>query len=280
MNHDTGNRIILWEAHRGGGGGIEMPESCLAGFEFGWLLGARPEADVNRTRDGVIVSVHDDTLDRIIPELPESMKGRKISAMTYEQLRSLESGNAACPGQHIPSLNELFERMKKDPEKHMILDYKNVDLRELAELIAAYGVAGQLTFASCQPEKCREIKALLPEIRIKVWIGGSREEILGTFHSLAEQSFSGFEEIQLHLNDRPDHTSGEWRYQLTADDISGALKCTADAGVLLQVLPWKFEKDDLFRILELGIRSFAVDYPIHFVRWCAEYFAGQKKESR
>ena len=61
MNHDTGNRIILWEAHRGGGGGIEMPESCLAGFEFGWLLGARPEADVNRTRDGVIVSVHDDT---------------------------------------------------------------------------------------------------------------------------------------------------------------------------------------------------------------------------
>lgn len=98
MNHDTGNRIILWEAHRGGGGGIEMPESCLAGFEFGWLLGARPEADVNRTRDGVIVSVHDDTLDRIIPELPESMKGRKISAMMYEQLRSLESGNAACPG--------------------------------------------------------------------------------------------------------------------------------------------------------------------------------------
>ena len=67
---------------------------------------------------------------------------------------------------------------------------------------------------------------------------------------------------------------------LTEDDISNALKCTAGAGVLLQALPWKFEKDDLFRILELGVRSFAVDYPVHFIRWCAEYFAKQKEELR
>ncbi len=281
MDHrNTENKIILWEAHRGGGGGIEMPESSLAGFEFGWMLGARPEADVNRTCDGVLVSVHDNTLDRIIPDLPESMRGRRISEMTYGQLRACESGNAACPGQHIPSLKELFERMKADPAKHMILDYKNAPVPELADLIAAYGVAGQLTFASSRTEECRKIKALLPELRIKVWIGGTREAILGTFNSLAKQSFSGFEEIQLHLNDRPDHAPGEWRYQLTEDDIFNALKCTAGAGVLLQALPWKFEKDDLFRILELGVRSFAVDYPVHFIRWCAEYFAKQKEELR
>ena len=56
MAQAAGNRredgIILWEAHRGGGGGKEMPESCPLSFEYGWMLGGRPEADVNMTADG------------------------------------------------------------------------------------------------------------------------------------------------------------------------------------------------------------------------------------
>ena len=67
--------IILWEAHRAGAGGTELPESCLAAFEFGWGLGGRPEADVNLTSDGVMVSVHDPTLDRIGRNLPDHLNG-------------------------------------------------------------------------------------------------------------------------------------------------------------------------------------------------------------
>lgn len=38
----TGDGIILWEAHRGGGG-YELPESTPVGFEYAWMLGgARP----------------------------------------------------------------------------------------------------------------------------------------------------------------------------------------------------------------------------------------------
>lgn len=37
-NREVEDRIVVWEAHRGGGGGFEMPESCLAGFEYGWML--------------------------------------------------------------------------------------------------------------------------------------------------------------------------------------------------------------------------------------------------
>ena len=50
--------IILWEAHRAGGGGVERPESCMLSFDYGWSFGGRPEADVHATKDGVIVSVH------------------------------------------------------------------------------------------------------------------------------------------------------------------------------------------------------------------------------
>lgn len=269
------NRIVVWEAHRGGGGGYEMPESCLAGFEYGWMLGARPEADVNRTADGVFVSVHDNTLDRIIENLPQEWRGRPIGELTYRQIRSCDPGGSRLPGQRIPSLEELFARLKDDPRKGMILDDKNAEPEALAALVAEYGVAGQLTFASCRPEKCAEVKSRIPEIRIKVWIGGCREAVLNQFHALAEKEFHGFEEVQLHLNDRPGHAAGGWRYELTEDDVSDALRRTRDSGVLLQVLPWNFEREDLFRILDLGVRSFAVDYPVRFVRGCAEYFSKQ-----
>ena len=66
--------IILWEAHRGGGGGYEMPESCKLSFEYGWLHGGRPEADVNLTSDNVMVSLHDPNLNRIARNLPEQYK--------------------------------------------------------------------------------------------------------------------------------------------------------------------------------------------------------------
>ncbi|MFA6102282.1 MAG: hypothetical protein WCV67_17275 [Victivallaceae bacterium] len=50
--------IDIWEAHRGGGGN-EMPEPCPASFEYAWIIGAVPEADVNTTADGVLISLHD-----------------------------------------------------------------------------------------------------------------------------------------------------------------------------------------------------------------------------
>ena len=57
--------------------------------------------------------------------------------------------------------------------------------------------------------------------------------------------------------------------------MAEALRITGENGVLLQVLPWKFEKADLDAILDLGVRSFAVDYPNKFKKICAVYFAGQ-----
>ena len=75
--------IILWEAHRAGAGGYELPESCLAAFEYGWSLGGRPEADVNLTSDGVMVSLHDATLDRIC----RNLSTRRTSSRLFRQRR-------------------------------------------------------------------------------------------------------------------------------------------------------------------------------------------------
>lgn len=265
------DRILLWEAHRGGGGGNEMPESCPLSFEYGWLLGGRPEADVNMTADGVMVSVHDSTLDRIARNLPEEFRGKPIPELTWKQIQSCETGSTEFPGQRIPSLEELFTRLAKFPERHMILDYKRVKLERLAELILRCGVGGQLTFASCDRELCRRMKSLVPEIRTKNWLGGNAESIRNQFQTLAGEDFADISEVQLHLNDA--ETPGEWRYQTTPQFVREALETTRKSAVLLQVLPWQFEREDLFDILNLGVRSFAVDFPSKFLRICAEFFA-------
>ena len=105
--------IILWEAHRAGAGGVELPESCIAAFEYGWELGGRPEADVNVTSDGVLVSLHDRTLDRIAQNLPEHLKGRAVSEMTWEELKSVDIGWEDFPDQHVTDLATLFSILQK-----------------------------------------------------------------------------------------------------------------------------------------------------------------------
>ncbi len=265
--------ILLWEAHRGGGGGFEMPESCMASFEYGWLLGGRPEADINETKDGCIVSVHDATLDRIVPELPAGLRGKKISELSKADFSGLSTGGTEYPGQKIPFLEDLFRVLKQDPSRNMVLDYKNVDLKKLAAMIDSHGVAGQLTFASCDMAKCAAVKAMLPAIRTKLWIGGPASAIENTFRKAEQEKMKDLDEVQLHLNDAQNASSGTWRYDLAPEAVSRALAAAEKRGVVLQTLPWKFEKQDLFRILDLGVRSFAVDYPIRFIKACAEYFA-------
>ncbi len=63
---------VIVQAHHGAGD--LAPEGSLEAFELGWKLGCVPEADLRMTRDGVIVSFHDDTLARILPHAPPELK--------------------------------------------------------------------------------------------------------------------------------------------------------------------------------------------------------------
>ena len=267
--------IILWEAHRGGGGGFEMPESCRLSFEYGWLLGGRPEADVNMTADGVIISIHDPTLDRIGRDLPEEVRGKPVNELTYDQIRACDVGWDEYPGQCVPTMAELFSRLKEYPERNMIIDYKRVRLELLADLIREYGVGSQITFASTDRALLRQMKSLVTEIRTKHWLGVSAEAIMEKFRTLEQENFEEITEVQLHLNQLADWDGASWRYQLTPKFVREALRITENAGVLLQTLPWQFEKQDLTAVLDLGVRSFAVDFPNKFTKICAEYFAAR-----
>ena len=270
----SNDKIILWEAHRGGGG-FELPESTPVGFEYAWMLGGTPEADVNMTKDKVIMSLHDGNLKRTARNVSSDVADKDISEMTFAEVKKYDIGNDAYPGQSVPALHELLQKLADDPEKEIIIDYKNVPLDLLSALIDKYGVAKQITFATTDEDIASEFKKLQPYVRIKIWLGGSRERIMERFRKLAAANFKGFEQVQLHLNRIADHQNCEWIYGIKPEDLREALEVTQKHGVLLQVLPWKFEKKDIFAVLDLGVRSFAVDYPNKFCMICAEYFAAE-----
>ncbi len=268
----AGDKIILWEAHRGGGG-YELPEATPIGFEYAWMIGGTPEADVISTRDGILMSLHDGKLGRTARNVSEEVGKTHISQLDYKDVRKYDIGNEQYPGMVVPTIDELLSKLHDDPKKEIVIDYKNAPLDQLAGLINRYGVSQQVTFATTREDVAEKFKSILPSARIKIWLGGAPEEIMKRFDSLATRNFSGFEQIQLHLNDANPRT--EWRYQLSPAQVKSALLETSKQGVLLQTLPWHFEKTDLFAILDLGVRSFAVDYPGKFSLLCAEYFANR-----
>jgi glycerophosphoryl diester phosphodiesterase len=91
-------------AHRGHS--IEYPENTLEAYRKAIELGIEMiECDVNITRDGKLVMMHDATLDRTT-----SGNGR-ISASTWEEIQQLDAGGKFKPefaGLRVPSTDETL----------------------------------------------------------------------------------------------------------------------------------------------------------------------------
>ena len=92
-------------SHRGAN--LEAPENTLPAFEKALAYKVDGfENDVHMTRDGVLVVIHDDTVDRT------SNGTGYVCEMTFEELRKLDFGSWFAPefaGTKIPTLAEFFE---------------------------------------------------------------------------------------------------------------------------------------------------------------------------
>lgn len=93
---------ILAFAHRGGA--LEAPENTMKAFEYAVGLGySYIETDAYATRDGVLLSFHDDRLDRVTDR-----KGL-IGELDYADVREARIGGA----EPIPLLEELLSTWPK-----------------------------------------------------------------------------------------------------------------------------------------------------------------------
>ena len=130
--------------------GLEQyaPENTMVNFKISLGLSIGIEVDVRRTKDGVWVCLHDDSLDRT-----SNGKGR-VNDFTFDELQKLDVGNsmsAYFKGERIPKFEDLLSLLKEQGSKNhfLAIDLKergfNAEL-ELVTLAKKYGVLKQLLF--------------------------------------------------------------------------------------------------------------------------------------
>ncbi|MEH7379970.1 glycerophosphodiester phosphodiesterase family protein [Bacillus sp. JJ1533] len=95
-------------AHRGASG--YAPENTIAGFDVAVDMKADYiEIDVQRSKDGELVLIHDTTVDRTTDGTG------KVGDLTFEKLRSLDAGSwkgEQFAGEQIPTFEEILERYR------------------------------------------------------------------------------------------------------------------------------------------------------------------------
>ncbi|MFF7708137.1 glycerophosphodiester phosphodiesterase family protein [Pseudomonas sp. NPDC007930] len=117
-------------AHRGAS--FDAPESTRASYLTARDLGADYlEMDLQRTKDGVLIALHDENLTRttdIATRYPER-KDQPVSAFTLAELKALDAGswfNAAYPerarpkfaGLQVLTLDEIIDIAEGNPQRH------------------------------------------------------------------------------------------------------------------------------------------------------------------
>ncbi|HUR52628.1 MAG TPA: glycerophosphodiester phosphodiesterase family protein [Gemmataceae bacterium] len=122
------------------------------------------EVDIRTTKDGVLVCLHDDTVDRTTDG-----KG-KVAALTLGELKKLDAGvkfDAKFTGERVPTLRELLEVGKG--KVAVMLDLKE-DGEEYAKRIAAavrvHGEPKRIVVGVRSVEHVRQFKQLLPAARL------------------------------------------------------------------------------------------------------------------
>ena len=124
------------------------PENTMVNFKISLGLNIGIEVDVRRTKDGVWVCLHDDSVDRT-----SDAKG-KVKDYTYEELQKLDVGSSMSDyfkGERIPKFEDLLSLLKEQSQSNHFLA---IDLKEkgqnaeqeLVSLAKKYGVLKQLLF--------------------------------------------------------------------------------------------------------------------------------------
>lgn len=268
-----GNRVCLADgetlgfhiqAHRGAG--IDMPENTLESFQAMWDVGVTPEADLRTTKDGVIVCFHDADFRRVVSNVEKAKQGEGVENLTADEVQQLEVGSfrgQQYAGQRVPTLAELFAAMQGHPDRLVYLDIKteNVDLDQLQKQVVDAGLQKQIIFTTKHHDLIRQWKNRVPESLTLIWNGGTETELEKRLAAIRAQDFVGITHLQIHVKVIGDPADAEPFVPSIAflEKVRDELK---DRGIVFQVLPWENADPAVYqRLLELGVESFATDYP-------------------
>ena len=275
------------QSHRGAG--MLEAENTLEAFELGWKLGTYPECDVRTTKDGHIVTFHDNDFSRVVKNVPEEMKKKGVKDVTWDELKKMDVGayqGQQFKGKRVMTIGEVFEQMKGRPDRHLYMDIKNVDFRQLAGEVKKHGVEAQVVLASTKYDQIREWKRLVPQSDTLHWMGGTTasekngttEELLRKrIEDLKKTNFADITQLQIHVRMKPGATLDDQDPFVPSEaflkEVGGELR---KRNIVYQCLPWGVSDPRVYwRLLDLGVMSFATDHPDVTTDAVRRYYAGQ-----
>jgi glycerophosphoryl diester phosphodiesterase len=221
------------------------PENTLTGFAACMNLRLGFELDIRRSKDGVLVVLHDDDLKRTT-----NGKG-SVADFTLAELQKLDAGQWFAPdfaGERIPTLEAVFALMKKmGIESLVCLDIKVEDDTLAGEVVALarkHGVLQQMMFIGLTIED--------PKLRARIKAADSKAPVA----VLANKS----EDLAKALEEK----NADWiyvRFIPTPEQVK-TIHGMGKRVFLSGKLSAGHEPESWQRARDVGIDALLTDYPI------------------
>lgn len=164
----------LSHVHRGGGR-LERPDNTLETFLWCWGNGAALECDCRRTKDGIGIMLHDDTLRRTGRGISAALATNSVSrALAWADIRDVDVGSYLDPAyssQRIPTIEAVFAAMKGHPTYLCFVDEKGAGPEYIAKKAVEAGVQDQVYYTGPSHEKIFEWNRILPGGKSLLWLG-------------------------------------------------------------------------------------------------------------
>ena len=148
---------IYTVAHRGAHVGV--PENTLAAYNKAIQLGVDfVEVDARTTKDGKIVSVHNETMESYNPGVKTAVRD-----LTLAEIKAIDVGSRVGPqfaGTQVPTLEEALDACKG--KVGIYLDLKAASVEEIVKMIQARGMEHDVIWYAT-PDEIATMRKLCPE---------------------------------------------------------------------------------------------------------------------
>ncbi|MGH3090496.1 MAG: glycerophosphodiester phosphodiesterase [Rubrobacteraceae bacterium] len=251
--------LVLNIGHRGASG--YAPEHTIPSYDLAKKLGADYiEQDLHMTRDGVLVVLHDETLDRTARGPVENCSG-PVRDKTLEQIKTCDVGswfNETYPeyaspkyvGLKIPTLEEVFKRYRnsanyyietKSPQLYPGMEEELLRLMEKYKLTKPAEDRWRVLIQSFVPASLQKIQAINPDLPL-----------------IQLYSRQGSPSIQATLDATSTYAVG---IGPSKDDVDAALVEAAHARCL-DVHPYTVnEKGEMRELIKTGVDGMFTNFP-------------------
>ena len=224
---------MLVSGHRGAAG--LCPENTLKSIQCALDIGVDfVEIDVHRTRDGEVVVMHDESVDR-------TTNGTgTIRSFGLDEIRKLDAGE----GEVVPTLREVLELVKG--RARLLCEIKTGGSAEAAAIcVHDADMVGEMTFISFNLDVLRYLRRTEPKIEIGVLLWHPTES------DIAIAQLTGATWIDIYYR----------RLSLHMVDLITA------AGMSIRT--YTPNETHEFQVLQdMGVHAITTDRPDRLIDWC------------